>query len=1580
MAKATRTINRLHFEDLDPHRFEDLVRQVLHNFQDWHTLEATGRGGADDGIDIRGILLMPPADRETGNFGQRDWIIQCKRYQRMTPGQVREIIRDNLEAQTEIPFGYILVAACDFSKEAYDVFREEVAKYGIQQSLIWGKDELEDQLKLEKNRYLLYDFFGLTIGDLVEEEPGIPPAPGDPPFKGLRYFNVADAALFYGREALTAQLIRRLCQENFLSIVGASGSGKSSLVRAGIVATLQQNKPLVDGTATPEGSQNWPVYILEPGTHPLENLAVSLTQGAESVTATTTLMDDMLADARSLHLYARKLVTTHPGQPENLLLVVDQFEEVFTACKDENERQAFINNLITAVLKETAGPTILIMTLRADFYQHCAGFNNLRLMLEKHQAYIGPMTLDELRRAIEQPAAQDRWDFEPGLVDIMLRDIEDEPGSLPLLSHALLETWEKRQGRTLTLQGYQEAGGVRQAIAKTADRVYDDLTPEQQIIAREIFLRLTELGEGTQDTRRRAALDELVPDPDHRLEVEKVLETLANARLVTTERDSAEVSHEALIREWPVLRGWLEEGREGLRIHRHLTEAAIEWGRMGKDPGELYRGARLGQAWEWWQGNNPVLNELERSFLEASQEEETRIETEREAARQRELQQAEALAQQAQDLAETQSKRAEEQEQAATLMEIRNRVITGVSIVAILAAVVAIYFGFRAQGQSQLTRANELAAQALLNLEENLSLSLLLSVEAYRIKDTSQSLGSLLTTLEYNPRLAYAVPGHLGEVGSIVFSPDGKIMASSSCSDLSYFSDIDCQIILWDMETSKIIGQPITGAFGRIKELVFSPNSNVLASLEWDGRVIFWDIATQNIIREPMYGQALAFVSDDILAIATSDNQIELLDWKSGKKSGHPIEAGEAVHRLEYRPESHTLISFKTDRVQFWDMQTDKSKVNIPLPYGYYHCAVVSPDGSLLASVNVQDIIRLWDTSTGEYINGVQSFLLQDLSGIAFSGDGKTLITQGEDGSIEILDVQTLEKVEPPFYGHSNPITNFAVSPDGKYLASSDTSNELFIWHLDAQRPLSKPLVGHSYGVSAVAFSPDGETMASGSCGGESLDRLYYCSSGEIILWDLDSLSPIKEPLTGHSFRISTLAFSPDGRILASGSCGNTVDAWPCDQGEVILWDISTGKPIFPPFNTGGVKSLAFNPDGSLLVSGGMYGTLLWDVERGEELEQVFEGYSLDIHGDILAMGDFEYGPSPQITFVDLKDLEILGTPVDSHSTYSLTFDPSGKFLATGGFDEQIYLRDAESGQPIGRPLKHPGWISTLSFNQDGSRLASSADEKIILWDVNSHQPIGQPLQGGAAKFSPDGKYLAASGSGNIVQLWNMDVQNWLKRACQRAGRNLTMVEWETYFPGEKYRKTCPEHPSDPQILLSAQELAFSGELEGAIQEFQSAQAIDPSLEIDPDQIARRFRAYGLLEEGEYAAGRGEIIEALATFDEALSLYPELEIGAHSWNTLCWEGSLWGYAAEVMHACENAIDAAPFDAQIADSRGLAKALTGDYRTAIEDFTQYLQWCKSNIQYQTDCDRRETWITSLEAGQNPFSQEVLDDLR
>lgn len=459
------------------------------------------------------------------------------------------------------------------------------------------------------------------VGDLERQ----PPAEGEPPYQGLQYFREEDAARFYGREQLTARLIGRLQRARFLAVIGASGSGKSSLVRAGMIPTLKRGERMADGSIPPPNSGAWAMRVITPTAYPLEALAGILAPESVSLEDLATLRKDLMADPQALAINAGRLLTRE-GRP-HMLLVIDQFEELFTQARGAEERQAFLDNLLAAVDPQDERPLTVVIILRADFYAQVAQYDRLRELVSQHQEFIGAMSRAELVDAIVGPLNKGNWKIQEGLVKVILDDVGYEPGALPLLSHALLETWKRRRGRTLTLSGYVEAGGVSGAVRETAEAVFRQrLTPEQQPVARMIFLRLAELGQDSQDTRRRASFSELITRASDEMTIQAVLNILTEARLVTVNtlepgaQKVVEVSHESLIREWPTLRQWLEEDRQGLILQRQFTEAAADWQRLGRDLGALYRGARLLQIQGWAESNPNELSLLEQEFLEASQE------------------------------------------------------------------------------------------------------------------------------------------------------------------------------------------------------------------------------------------------------------------------------------------------------------------------------------------------------------------------------------------------------------------------------------------------------------------------------------------------------------------------------------------------------------------------------------------------------------------------------------------------------------------------------------------------------------------------------------------------------------------------------------------------------------------------------------------------------------------------------------------------------------------------------------------------------------------------------------------------
>lgn len=1201
-------------------------------------------------------------------------------------------------------------------------------------------DDLGD-FQLKDLRYPVH-IVQLTIEGLPSDFPPLkslltgnePPAPGEPPFKGLRFFDEADASLFFGREPIVAQLVADLRENRFLAVVvGASGSGKSSVVRAGLIPALRKSEPLADGTLPPEGSQNWRVYMVTPTAHPLEALATILTHDSESVTATATLLDDLATDPRSLSLYlGRKTLPTplSTGSPQHFFLVVDQFEELFTLCHSEFEREAFLDNLLDAVtLAQTHDNGVgrshrvtLVLTIRADFYAHLAQYPELRDAVASHQKYIGPMTVEELRRAIELPAQNGGWEFEPGLVDLMLRDVGDEPGALPLLSHALLETWQRRSGHTMTLKGYHDAGGVRGAIAQTAETTYLQLSPEQQIIARNIFLRLTELGEGTEDTRRRARIRELESGDWEREQVRQVLTQLADARLITTSENGAEVAHEALIREWPRLRDWLNENREGLKQHRHLTETAHEWELMERDPGVLYRGIRLAQGVQFAESSPAALNAQEHAFLDASVENAEKEEREKEEARQREL-----LAKE--QLLEAEQVRVAQEQAANQRLRQRALILAGVLVLALLAATAAVFFGNRASEnalaaqenaqqeklaraeavkQERIATARELAASAIANLDRDAERSVLLALQA--IETTRKVDATVLPEAEdalhravLASRVRMTLRGHEGAVTSVAFSPDGTRVATAD----------EKETRIWDAASGALL-QTVPGVFMRNSW----HDANRFATLSADKEKItlqIWDVNTG----EQSSATSFTKSADDFASAAINPDLTRLIiGYSDGKLEVRDVARGIKLLDLVGHTGSILNESF-------------------------------SQDGKLIASSSGdQDkTVKVWDASNGKEI--VTLPIGSDVDVVRFTPDGKRVVSGANDNVARVWEIPSGRELYD-LYGHTNFVTDIAFSPDGSRIATASWDRSAKVWDAATGRQLFT-LSGHENFLEGIAFSPDGQRLITGS------------DDKTAKVWDASPSSEVFSIDAGG--RVSRGAVNPGGTRLVTG--GHAVQVW--DISQAFVSHAPNAKQLMTLRNEPGNVDPGFSPNGKLIVSGTFSGQgFAWDAETGQQaftLPLGTDGMGIIVafspDGTRFAMSTWE-SLTCCVRIWDAKDGKLLlkldfstvGVGIEG-----IAFTPDGKELVAGKDDGTVTIWDVTTGRLLSSFQAHTNWIWDVRFSPDGKRMiTSSRDSTAKVWDTTTWKQLFTLQHTSTverSEFSRDGTLIATGSNDGTAKIWD---------------------------------------------------------------------------------------------------------------------------------------------------------------------------------------------------------------------------------
>ena len=1511
---------------------------------------------------------------------------------------------------------------------------------------------------------------GTAIGDLqVYQSHLAPPTEvgelGPNPYKGLLAFQETDGDRFFGREKQVAYLWETLrgfyasaSEMRLLPIYGPSGSGKSSLARAGLIPELGQ-RPL-------PGYDKARVAVLVPGTHPLEALAAILARMATNDPAPAAKTREFGEELQRRNEEGvcdglRRIADLLPDIAISpLIVLVDQFEEIYTLCESKKERDAFVENLLVAAGDRAKRVTVAI-TLRSDFLGETQKHPVLnRLLSAPGPGYLVPaMDAAELREAIAKPAEMAGGSLDEATIDRLVRETEGRDGALPLLQFALARIWEGFVAGKEPTATLQEIGGVGGALAGEAQRIYEGLDAAERETARRIFVGLVQLGEGVRDTRRRVAIADLA---SHREEPERVKRAIARfaepgVRLVTLsskgEVETAEVTHEALFERWELLREWLDEGREDIRFQRRLEEAAREWDRRDRAEGLLWRSPLLDSLQEFAKRRKEDLTVLQIAFFETSKQ----------FARAGRIRLAISVAFLVGSLGfvALQWRQAEQREINDQITSLRREAEA-----------------FRKDGSFEI----EALMKGLKTLQQ-----VEVAVEEEQIDpETKMRAAVALWEIVHNIRERNRLEGHSAFVSHVTYSPDGSSLASSSD---------DKTIRLWRKD-----GTPIAilqGHSAPVKYVTYSPDGNTLASSGEDKTVRLWrkdgtPIATLQGHSAPVKhvtyspdGNTLASSSDDktirlwrkdgtpiailqghsswigyvtyspdgnTLASASDDNTVRL--WN---KDGTPIAILQGhsapVKHVTYSPDGNTLASASEDNtIRLWN------KDGIPIATLQGHSdwvrhVIYSPDGNILASASDDNTVRLW-RKDGTPINTLQEHSAR-VNYVDYSSDGNTFISASDDKTLRLWRKDGT--LIATFQGHSDRVLHATYNPEDNTLASASSDNTIRLWHASSAH--IDILQGHVAPIWHLTYSPDGNTLASASQ--DNTVRLWH-KNGTLIA-----------TLQGHSARVWHVAYSPDSNTLASASDDNTVRLWHKDGTSFDVLQKHTAP----------VRHVTYSPDGSTLASASEDNTVcLW--RKDGTLITTLQGHSDRVLHVTYSPDGSTLASASEDNTVRLwrKD----GTPIATLQGHSarvkrVIYSPDGNTLASASIDNTVRLW-RKDGIPIATLQGHSAHVLHVTYSPDGNTLASASDDNTVrLWRKDG-TPIAT-LQGHSNRvqhvtYSPDGNILASASRDNTVRLWRKDGtpiavlqghSSWVRQVTYSPdGNTLASASQDDIVRLWKFdlkvlkQQGCElladyllSHPGKLNdlkichlivIAWKGREYAKDGKTEKAIAFFQQALKLDPTIDLNPNTekidsqpeiVVREIAAQSKIKQGFQLINNGNVQEVIALFQQALELYPTVDLNpetkeidnnpeivvkeivalerlkegkrlirtgevekailayekvqqfapnfitASNWATLCFYGSLHGYALEVMFACDKAIQFEPRNILWIASRGVAKARLKDWQGAISDFEKFLMETENKTEKFTKPRAYITrWLGFLKDGEDPFTteeiQKVLDN--
>ncbi|KQC36189.1 hypothetical protein UK82_22250 [Frankia sp. ACN1ag] len=1232
------------------------------------------------------------------------------------------------------------------------------------------------------------------------------------PYPGLRRFDVDDAAFFHGRRESCGQLLARVNDRlrgaGPLFVVGASGSGKSSLVRAGLLPALAR------GDAAGGASSSWPAVVLTPGSDPVAALAAALAGPSATGGDVREAGRRIRADPVAAVELARRMVSGAAPEPEasassgwlpgrsadgRLVIVVDQFEELFTQCADPQTHAAVLAALVALSAAQDTGAApvaIVVLVVRTDFLDQTTGHPELADALASGLVMVQAMSRAEVREAIEEPARVAGLALERGLVDLLLLNVRAagaeqgyDAGALPLLAHTLYETWRRREGRMLTVAGYGATGGVAAAVSRSAEEVYERLDEDGRRIVRQVLVRLVR----SEDyTRRRVSHAAVVPGGQDAAVVWRVVDALAAARLVTIGEDEVEITHEALLRGWPRLRRWVTADRGFENLQQEIEADAARWADESESPDLLYRGRALAAAQVGLAGRE-LSDPRSAAFIRASERHAVRVARRRTAI-------------------------------VASLV-VLSLLLAGVTVAAVR--------------QQRLTAAQKadaisgrLTALAGRVGERDAVTALKLGVAANGIHADTDSRTGLAATVAATG-FAGLLPGHTGPVRAVVAFPRQPVVATGS---------EDGTVRVWDVrdqDRPRPLRAPLPGGVAKIRALALSPDGKLLAVGGTNGLVTLWRIdpaAQAHRVADVASGIgavfALAFAPAGArLLVGGSGGDLALWDLTTSGPEGDVVRSTRtaslvehkvAVNAVAFEPGGAGFVAAADDgEISLWRFDGHPAptlRTRFLTDGGSLRTVAFADDGNLLVYGGVAHEVKMIDfadRSDPDFIDAALTGFTDRVSAVAFLPGERTLITTSHDRALRRWDLTTPGNPRPvgnPIFGHNGAIWALAVSADGRMVTTASDDRTAMRWDLravGAPRPIGAPLAG---GSGAADVSMHGHLLATAS-------RPTNQGGRGGLLWDIDDPARpvlVAELDTGGAVALSGPRFSGDGKRLVARAAT-----------AVILWDLrDPHRPRRLVIHDDATKDLyrvAISRDGRRIAAVGWDRSVtVWNVvgdgsavhrlgvTRRDHTDNVY-GAAFAPDGHTLATGSADH-------HVILWDLDAADAPrrraVLSGSTGSingLTFSPDGRLLATGSGDRTIRLwdvRDPSRPRQLGQPIAgHTSMVAALAFSPDGALLASgSYDGTVRLWDVRNLadlptvaiplEPIGSPLLD--VSITSDGASLVTATLDGPVRVWDLTLVTRLladpvPRICTLLGGGLPPEDWKIYVPDLKYRRTCPQ-------------------------------------------------------------------------------------------------------------------------------------------------------------------------------------------